>query len=72
MKIEKVNDLNVNDIIYNIDQIIIKDIKVLFFKYKGLKGQYAILEYDNDKQLLVNPLHRIEIVKNKPHIRFML
>lgn len=71
-KIEKVNDLKIDDIIYNIDKIIIKDIEVDFFKYKGIKGQYAVLEYNGNCQLLVNPLHRLEIKKNKPYIRFML
>lgn len=68
----KVSELNIEDKIYLIDKMKIKNIEIEHFKYKGLKGEYAILEYQDNKHLLISPLHIIELIKNVPHIRFML
>lgn len=70
--IMKVSELNINDKINLIDKMKINNIDVEHFKYKGLKGEYAVLEYQDNKFLFISPLHIIELIKNVPHIRFML
>lgn len=72
MKINKVEDLQINDVIYPEGKIIIKDIDIIFFKYKGRKGEYAILEYDENKLLYVNPKHILNNKNGKLFIQFTL
>lgn len=67
----KVEELIINTIIKTVEEIKINDNVINKFTFEGLKSQYAVLGYEKNKKLLINPKHIIEKINDEFYIRLI-
>lgn len=68
----KAIDIKKDTVIYCNESLKINKIDIKKFKNLGLNKEYVELEYHENKKLLINPLHIIELRNDKYYIRFVI